>query len=124
MSLEVNRINIEDVEEFTYLGTTVSTKGGGTEDISARLNKGRQTFRRLNRTWNSSVYSKRTKIKLFNALVQPVVLFGSQTWKMTEGDNKKKTCSNPSASAGFTRYIGHTSSPTTIAKKRTDTEMK
>jgi len=124
LSLEVNRINIEDVEEFTYLGTTVSTKGGGTEDISARLNKGRQTFRRLNKTWNSSVYSKRTKIKLFNALVQPVVLFGSQTWKMTEGDNKKKTCSNPSASAGFTRYTGHTSSPTTIAKKRTDTEMK
>ena len=27
--------------------------------------------------------------KAFNALVQPVVLFGSQTWKMTEGDNKK-----------------------------------
>ena len=24
-----------------------------------------------------------------NSLVQPVVLFGSQTWKMTEGDNKK-----------------------------------
>jgi len=28
-------------------------------------------------------------IMLFNALVQPVVLFGSQTWKMTERDNKK-----------------------------------
>jgi len=86
--IEVNGINIEDVEEFTYLGATVSTKGGGTEDISARLNKGRQTFRRLNKTLNSSIYSKRTKIKLFNSLVQPVVPFGSQTWKMTEGDKK------------------------------------
>ena len=42
-----------------------------------------------NKTWNSSIYFKRTKIKLFNALVQPVVLFGSQTWKIMEGDNKK-----------------------------------
>jgi len=108
--IEVNGIYI-DVEEFTYLGATVSTNGGETEDISAGLNKGTQTFRRLNKTWNSSVYSKRTKIKLFNSLVQPVVLFGSQTWKMTEGDNKKM-CSNPSAFAGFTRYTGHTSSPT------------
>jgi len=87
--IEVNGINIEDVDEFTYLEKTVSTKGGGTEDISAKLNRGRQTSRRLNKTWNSSVYSNRTKIKLFNALVPSVVLFGSQTWKMTKGDNKK-----------------------------------
>jgi len=57
----VNGIHMEDVEEFTYLGATVSTKAGGTEDMSSRLNKGRQTFRRLNKTWNSSVYSKRSK---------------------------------------------------------------
>jgi len=42
--IEVNGINIEDVEEFTYLGATVSTKGGGTEDISASgKTKQRQT---------------------------------------------------------------------------------
>ena len=44
---QVNGINIGDVEEFTYLRATVSTKGGGTEDISTRPNKGSHTFQRL-----------------------------------------------------------------------------
>ena len=30
----------------------------------------------------------KTKVGLFNSLVKPVLLYGSETWKMNEGDNK------------------------------------
>jgi len=45
-------------------------------------------FRDIN-LWNRLLLPLMFTIMLFNALVQPVVLFGSQTWKMTERDNKK-----------------------------------
>lgn len=31
--------------------------------------------------WSSKQYSKKTKIKLFNTLVKPILLYGSETWK-------------------------------------------
>ena len=33
--------NIEDVDEFTYLGAIISNEGGAGSDMSSRLNKGR-----------------------------------------------------------------------------------
>ena len=36
--------NIEDVREFTYLGSKVSQSGGTDEDITARIKKARQAF--------------------------------------------------------------------------------
>ena len=35
---------VEDVEEFVYLGATVTKEGGGTEDIKKRLSEVRRTF--------------------------------------------------------------------------------
>ena len=40
----IGREEVEEVEEFVYLGTTVTKEGGGTEDIKKRLCKARGTF--------------------------------------------------------------------------------
>ena len=37
-------------------------------DIEKRVGKGKSTFRRLRRVWNSKKYSKKTKTKLYNAV--------------------------------------------------------
>ena len=87
--LVLDNQKIENVEEFVYLGATVSTTGGGTEDMKKRISKASQAFRRLSKTWNSAVFSRTTKVKLFNCLVKPVLLYGCETWKMTDGDNVK-----------------------------------
>ena len=80
--------SIEAVDKFTYLGATMSTEGGGEEDIQERLKKARAVFRNLNKTWKSSVFSRNTKIRIFNTVVKPTLLYGCETWKMTEGNNK------------------------------------
>ena len=69
-------------------GATVSNQGGCDEDIKARLSKASGAFRRLNKIWQSSKFSVKTNVRLFNSLVKPVLLNGSETWKMNEGDNK------------------------------------
>ena len=80
---------MEDVEKFIHLRTTVCKQGGGEEEIKARLGKARGVFVKLNRIWNSSSVSRRTKIRLYKTLVKPVLMYGCETWKMNEGDAKR-----------------------------------
>ena len=44
---------------------------------------------KLKQTWNSNIYTLRSKLRLFNTFVQPVLLYGSEALKINEGDNRK-----------------------------------
>ncbi len=46
---------IEDVTQFTYLGSVISTTGGTDEDIAAREKKAQQAFAILKPIWRSKV---------------------------------------------------------------------
>ena len=87
--ISVNGEDLATTEEFTYLGSTVRHDGGAGSDIRNRLNKARNTFRMLNNVWKSSQYSKKTKIKLYQSCVLSTLLYGSECWRMTEGDLNK-----------------------------------
>ena len=81
----VNNEPVEDVSEFTYLGAIVDKGGGGGDkDIKNRLQKARGAFHRLNRIWNTRNIGRNTK--LFKNLVRPVLLYGSEAWKLTKKD--------------------------------------
>ena len=43
----IGKEEVEDVEEFVYLGTTVTKEGGGTEDIKKGLRKAQGAFFQL-----------------------------------------------------------------------------
>ena len=80
---------VDDVEEFTYLGPIVDKVGGGSKDILRRLQKARGAFQRLGRVWAARGIGRRTKIRLFKTLVRPVLLYGCKTWKITSNDERK-----------------------------------
>ena len=88
-AITVNGLALQDVEKFTYLGATVCKQGGGEEDIKVRTGKARRAFVKPNRIWSSSSVSKKTKIRLYKTLVKPVLMYGSEIWKMSESDAKK-----------------------------------
>ena len=89
-----NRMLIDDqelkeVDKYNYLGANVSKQGGGGDDIVNRICKARVSFMKLKQIWSSNIYTLRSKLRLFNTLVKPVLLYGSETWKINEGDNRK-----------------------------------
>ncbi|PFX27744.1 putative uncharacterized transposon-derived protein F52C9.6 [Stylophora pistillata] len=73
---------IEEVDEFTYLGSIVSKKGGTDEDIQARIRKARQAFAMLRPIWRSTALTIKTKLRVFGSNVKAVLLYGSETWKL------------------------------------------
>ena len=87
-AITVNGLALEDVEKFNYLRATVGKQWGGEEDTKTRLGKARGAFVKLNRVWNSSSLSRKTKIRLYKALVKPVLMYGCETWKIDVFQNR------------------------------------
>ena len=80
---------IEEVDEFTYLGSIMSKKGGTDEDTQARIGKARQAFSMLKPIWQSKALTTRTNLKVFRPNVKTVLLYGLETWRLTKGLKQK-----------------------------------
>ena len=80
---------IEEVEEFTYLGSKISKTGGAEKDIKHRLSLARNAFSMLQPVWKSSNFSKWTKLRIFQSNVMSVLFYGAEMWRMTEVDSNK-----------------------------------
>lgn len=80
---------IEEVNQFTYLGSIISKTGGTDEDIKARIAKARHAFVTLRPVWRNKNITRKTKLRLFNSNVKTVLLYGSETWRHTKALDDK-----------------------------------
>ena len=85
----INNQHIEEVDEFTYLGSKVSTDRDSGKDVQARLAKANKAFGSLNAVWKSKQLRVKTKIRIFKSNVLSVLLYRSECWKMTKEICKK-----------------------------------
>ena len=65
-----------------YIG--IVTSGGTEEDVEARCRKAQVAFSILRPIWRSKFISLWTKIRIFNSNVKSVLLYGSETWRLTK----------------------------------------
>ena len=87
--LTLNGTQIEDVEKFCYLGSMLCKDGGTETDIKTRIDKARHTYIILNNVWRSNRLSTSLKLRIFNSNVKPVLLYGCETWKVTDSTTRK-----------------------------------
>ena len=59
-------------------------KGVTYEDVKNRIGKARHAFNISKTLWNSSSFSTRNKIRIFNTNVKSVLLYGSETCRATK----------------------------------------
>ena len=71
-------------DHFTYLGSVMSTSGGADEDVKSRINKANVAFNMLRPIWNSNALSLHTKLRIFYTNVKAVLLYGSESWRVTK----------------------------------------
>jgi len=80
------RLNGEDVKrssDFCYLGSIVAENGGTSREVNASIQKTRESFSKLRKMWLSKSLRKDTKIRIFNACVKSILLYGCETWLVT-----------------------------------------
>ena len=81
---KIKEEELEDVTSFTYLGSIISNDGGTDKDIKCRIGKAAAVFKSLKPIWTSSQISLNTKLKIFNSNVKSVLLYASETWRITK----------------------------------------
>ena len=82
--LTIDNNNIEEVQEFVYLGSKITTDGNSEMDVLHRLSKARGAFAILRNIWKSTTISTETKLKIFKSNVLGVLLYGAESWKVSQ----------------------------------------
>ncbi|XP_073670704.1 uncharacterized protein [Paramisgurnus dabryanus] len=82
-------IELETVKEFTYLGSVISNDGGATKDVEARIGKAKAAFAQLKPVWRARSISLKTKLRILESSVKSILLYGCETWGLTQLNIKK-----------------------------------
>ncbi|BHF63773.1 hypothetical protein SprV_0200676800 [Sparganum proliferum] len=90
--ISVNGTQLQVVENFPYLGSTLSRKTKIDDEIANRISKASQAFGRLQSTvWNRHGLQLSTKLKMYKAVILPTLLYGAETWTVyTKQESKGK----------------------------------
>ena len=87
--IRIDGKELEVVDDFTYLGSNISAENSVQKDISARINKARNSYCNLCNIWKSNINSLKTELRLFNSNVTSVLLYKCQSWRVSKDDMYK-----------------------------------
>jgi hypothetical protein len=73
----------ETVEQFKYLGTTLTYQNSIHEEIKSRLKSGNACYHSVQNLLSSSLLSKNVKIEIYRTIILLVVLYGCESWSLT-----------------------------------------
>jgi hypothetical protein len=73
-SMKMSNSPIEMVEEFKYLGTTLTNQNSIQEEIKSRPKLGNACYYSVQNLLSSSLLSKTLKIKIYRTIILPVVV--------------------------------------------------
>jgi len=88
-SVRIDNSTFERVEEFKYLGTTLTIQNSIVEEIKSRLRSGNACYHSVQNLLSSSLLSKKLKIKIYRTIILPVVLYGCEAWSLTLREQRK-----------------------------------
>ena len=80
-TFSINGNQLENSENFTYLGSNLSFNGDLTNEIQRRINLASSAFARLiKRVFGNQNLTIHTKIVVYDAVVISTILYGCETW--------------------------------------------
>jgi len=78
-SVRIDNSTFERVEEFKYLGTTLSNQNTIAEEIKSRWRPGNACCHSVQNLLSSRLLYKNLKIKIYSTIILPDVLYGCET---------------------------------------------
>jgi hypothetical protein len=75
---------VEVVNQFKYLGSMLVNDGKLEVELAARKTKVVFRYRQFGKMWAARHLSVATKMMCYRAYVLPILLFGSETWSLSQ----------------------------------------
>jgi hypothetical protein len=83
---QIEKFNFETVQSFIYLGCLVDANNGISAEIKKRILLANKGSYGLKRQFRSQFLSIKNKIKLYKALIRPVLAYGSESSVLSKSD--------------------------------------
>jgi hypothetical protein len=85
-NLQLGQTEVENVQEFVYLGSLITWDNDCSKEIKNRIGKASGAMTKLRKTWSRKEISLATKVQLLNACVFSVLLYACETWTIKRRD--------------------------------------
>lgn len=89
LDITVDGTPIEQVSNFTYLGSVISSDGTTDREFSSRIGKASGAFNQLGSIWNNRNITFSTKLRIYKAAIVTILLYGSEAWSTTQLQMKR-----------------------------------
>ena len=93
---EENEVNIslsnrrmEEVDTYRYLGVEISNDSGMEDEVNHRIAEARKAWGSLKDIWKKRHISREAKVGMFEGIIEPSLLYGSEVWVMKTRDRKR-----------------------------------
>jgi len=93
-SMKIDNSSFERVEDFKYLGTTLTNQNPIQEEIKSRLKPGNACYHSGQNLLCSCLLSKNLKIKIYRTIILSVVLYGCETWLTLTEEHRLRVSEN------------------------------
>ena len=81
---------LDNVSQFTYLGSTISDNLSLDTELGKRIGKAATTLARLTgRVWENSRLTIHTKMAVYKACILSTLLYGSESWTLYSSQEKR-----------------------------------
>jgi len=86
-NIKTNNNPFESVEQFKYLGTTLTNQNSIQAENTSRLKSGNACYHSVRNLLSSSLLSKNLKIKIYRTIILPVFYMGVKFGRLHWGRN-------------------------------------
>ena len=88
-SWEIDRETVETVSDFIFGGPQITADGDCSHEIKRRLLLGRKVMTNLDSILKSRDMTLPTKVRLVQAMVFPVVMYGCESWTVKKPERRR-----------------------------------
>jgi hypothetical protein len=87
--MKIDDSSFEKVEQFKYLGTTLTDQNCIQEETKSRLKSGNACYHSVQNLLSFRWLSKNLKIKIYRIIILPAVLYRCKTWSLTLREERR-----------------------------------
>ena len=86
-SWQIDGETVETVADFTFLDSKITVDGDYSHEIKRCLLLGRKVMTNLDSIFKSRDITLQTKVRLVEAVVFPVVMYGCKSWTINKAEH-------------------------------------
>ena len=89
VNVEVDGKKLEQVTNFTYLGSKLVNDGKSEKEIRIRIGRATSALAKLENIWRSKNIKIKNKLLLMRSIVSSTLLYACESWTMNKSDEKR-----------------------------------